>query len=73
MTHLNQKKDDMLIPKKGSLHAIVLDKLIESKDGVTYLDFIGTGVTEENIDQIMCDLRYGMFEAENDNELKLDA
>lgn len=62
----------MLMPKKGTLERLMLDKMITS-NGVTYLDFVGTGITEENIDQIAQNLRNGMFEAENDYELKEDA
>ena len=63
----------MLMPKQGTLERLVLEKLEASKSGVTCLDFVGTGVTEANIDQIVQNLRNGMFEAENDNELKVDA
>ena len=58
----------MLIPKTGTLERVMIEKLMINKDGVTYLDFVGTGITEENIDQIAKNLRNGMFEAENDNE-----
>ena len=52
----------------------MLDLLRASGDAdVTYLDFIGTGITEGNIDSVAQNLRNGMFEAENDNELKEDA
>lgn len=50
----------------------MLDKMMEI-GGVTFLDFVGTGITEENIDQIAQNLRNGMFEAENDSELRRDA
>lgn len=63
----------MLIPKAGTLERIVLDKLRENPGGVTFLDFVGTGVTEENIDQIVQNLRAGMFEADNDDEVKFDS
>ena len=63
----------MLMPKQGTLERLVLEKLEASTTGVTYLDFVGTGATEANIDQIVQNLRNGMFEAENDNELKVDA
>ena len=63
-----------LIPKKGTLERLFLDKLKSSGDeGVTYLDFLGTGITAINIDQIVENLRTGMFESENDSELKMDA
>ena len=68
----------MLIPVVGSLERIFLDRVIEFDDngkgrGVTYFDFIGTGITEENIDQVVENLRNNMFIAENDHELKEDA
>ena len=69
--------EELLIPKKGTLERVVVEKLaaasIAGKTGVTYLDFVGTGVTEENIDQLMQNLRTGMYEAENDHLLKGDA
>ncbi len=61
----------MLIPKEGTLERLLLEKAIDGP--VTYLDFVGTGITEENIDQIVQNLRNGMFEAENDFILKADA
>lgn len=68
----------MLIPIKGSLERIFLDRAIEydangKGRGVTYLDFVGTGITEENIDQVVNNLRNNMFIAENDHTIKVDA
>ncbi len=68
----------MLIPVAGTLERTFLDRAIELDDdgkgrGVTYLDFVGTGITEENIDQVVSNLRNCMFIAENDHELKEDA
>lgn len=68
----------MLIPIAGSLERIFLERIVELDNdgkgrGVTYLDFIGTGITEENIDQVAQNLRNNMFIAENDHELKVDA
>jgi hypothetical protein len=62
----------MLIPKDGTLERIVLDKL-KIGDPVSYLDFIGTGITDENIDQVINNLRNNMFIAENDHELEKDS
>jgi len=62
----------MLMPKKGTLERVLLDKMLDGSH-VSYLDFVGTGITEGNIDQIAQNLRNGMFEAENDYELKDDA
>ena len=68
----------MLIPIAGSLERIFLERIVELDNdgkgrGVTYLDFIGTGITEENIDQVAQNLRNNMFIAENDHELRVDA
>ena len=64
----------MMTPKRGTLERIVLEKLIEKAgEGVTHLDFAGTGVTEANLDQIMGNLQSGMFEAENDADVKKDS
>lgn len=63
----------MLIPKEGTLERLMLEKLADHEEGVTFMDFVGTGITEENIDKIAQNLRNGMFEAENDDELKADA
>ena len=68
----------MLTPIAGSLERIFLERIVELDNdgkgrGVTFLDFIGTGITEENIDQVAQNLRNNMFIAENDHELKVDA
>lgn len=65
----------MMMPKEGTLERLMLEKMLDCPEGVgvTFLDFVGTGITEENIDQIATNLRYGMYEAENDNQLKMDA
>lgn len=62
----------MLMPKQGTLERLMLDKMLTGVR-VTYFDFVGTGITKENIDQIAKNLRNGMFEAENDHQLKEDA
>lgn len=72
------KNEEMLIPIEGSLERIFLERAIEldengSGRGVTYLDFVGTGITEENIDQVVNNLRNGMYIAENDNLLQENA
>jgi hypothetical protein len=68
----------VLIPIAGSLERIFLERIVELDNdgkgrGVTFLDFIGTGITEENIDQVVQNLRNNMFIAENDHDLKADA
>lgn len=63
-----------MTPIKGSLERILFDKLIERGiEGVTASDFEGTGITEDNIDQLINNLRNGMYAAEEDNQLKVDA
>ena len=62
-----------MIPKEGTLERLMLEKLLSSEHGVTYLDFIGAGITEENIDQIANNLRNGMYESDDDDLLKEDA
>ena len=65
-----------LKPKPGSLEAIFIEKATEAAKngtGVTFLDFVGTGITEENIDQIVQNLRNGMYESDDDGSLKEDA
>lgn len=66
-----------ILPKQGSLERLMLDKMIEfkqqGKPGVTFLDFAGTGITEENIDQIATNLRYGIFETENDDLIRFNS
>jgi hypothetical protein len=62
----------LLWPINGTLERVMLDAMLYS-DGVTFLDLIGTGITEENIEQVVENLRTGMFIAENDNKLEHDA
>ncbi len=62
----------MLTPKQGTLERLLLDTMRE-KGEVTAFDFVGTGITEENIDQLVSNLRTGMFISENDCNLKVDA
>lgn len=62
-----------MMPKQGTLERIMLDKMANSTNGVTYLDFVGTGITEENIEQVAQNLENGMYAAENDDIRKADA
>ena len=64
---------EFLVPKVGSLERLMVEKMLEKPEGVTFFDFEGTGITEDNIDQIVQNLRTGMYEAENDDTLKEDA
>ena len=65
--------NDFLMPKEGTLERVMLNAMLDSKKGVSFLDFVGTGITEDNIDQVAQNLRNGMFDAENDDELRHDA
>jgi len=61
------------MPKRGTLERVMIEKMMSQTEGVTFLDFVGTGITEDNIDQIAQNLRNAMYEAEDDHELKEDA
>jgi hypothetical protein len=63
----------LLMPINGTLERVLLDAMLDKDEGVTFLDLIGTGITKENIEQVAENLRNGMFIAENDNKLELDA
>ena len=60
------------MPKEGTLERLMIDRMMESEVGVTYLDFVGTGITEDNIDQIAQNLRTGMYEMEDDELVRKD-
>jgi hypothetical protein len=63
--------NDML-PKQGTLERVFLDKLLEIEQ-VSFLDLVGTGITEANIEQIAENLRNGMYASEEDDQIKFDA
>jgi hypothetical protein len=63
---------DEVMPKEGTLERLMIDRMMESEVGVTYLDFVGTGITEDNIDQIAQNLRTGMYEMEDDELVRKD-
>lgn len=52
------------LPKTGTLERVVLEKLLQKPEGVTFLDFVGTDITEENLEQIITNLREGNYEEE---------
>ncbi len=61
-------------PKEGTIERIVLDKLLDSEDGCTYLDFDpALGITEDVMDEIIERLAHGIYESEDDDERKFDA
>lgn len=61
------------MPKEGTLERLMLDKMMDSESGVSFLDFVGTGITEDNTDQVAQNLRNGMYESEDEGSLKEDA
>lgn len=73
-TKFGKLSDEIPKPKKGTIERLFLEVIIKAGDkGVTYLDFVGTEITEDNIDQVVQNLRNGMFEAENDSEARMDS
>lgn len=61
-------------PKEGTIERIVLDKLLDSEDGCTYLDFDpALGITEEVMDDIIERLAHGIYESEDDHALKFNS
>lgn len=65
--------ENLLMPAAGTLERVLLEAMLKNENGVTFFDLEGTGITEQNIDQIANNLRNGMFIAENDDELRADA
>ena len=63
----------MSLPKKGTLERLFLDKLLVVNGGVSFLDFVGSDITKDNIEQVAKNLRNGMYESEYDNLIKKDA
>lgn len=61
-----------MIPKRGSLERVFLEALIQHPEGVTFLDLVGTGITEDNIEQVAQNLRTGMYESDFDELLRKD-
>jgi hypothetical protein len=63
------------LPKIGTLERVLLENLIQHPKGVTYLDFPEDSPLhdEEKLDEIVCNLRNCMYEAEDDNTLKFDS
>lgn len=53
---------------------IVLKKLVEvGNKGVTYLDFVNDGISQEELDEIIQKLQYGIYRTPYDNLIKFDA
>lgn len=64
---------NFIMPKKGTLERIFVDVAYALNRPVTFEDFIGTGITEENIDQVVQNLRNNMFESEDDHLIRKDS
>jgi hypothetical protein len=64
-------------PKVGTLEATVLAKLLALKgeDGICYMDFPENSELHDpqKLEQIISNLNNGMYEAEEDNLIKLDS
>jgi hypothetical protein len=63
------------LPKTGTPESVVLAKLIQKPEGITYLDFPEDNPlhNEEKLDEVICNLRNGMYESDNDDTLKFDS
>ncbi len=54
------------IPKLGTLERTMFDALLEKGNvGVTIFDLEGTGINEDNIDEIVENLKTGNFEPDS--------
>lgn len=62
-----------MIPAEGTLERILLEALLAHPEGVTFMDMVGTGITEDNIDQVIQNLQTGMYISEDDSGVHHDA
>jgi hypothetical protein len=61
-------------PNVGTLERAVLEKLTQLPGGVTFLDFPQElGMTDEKLEEVIGNLRTGMYPSEQDGELRLDS
>jgi hypothetical protein len=59
------------MPKEGTMERVVLLRLMESGEaGISFLDFKQEGIGAEALDQIIENLRTGMYAAEGDDQLE---
>lgn len=66
----------MLLPKIGTLEAVALAAMLESKDNTISCESFAEGHSLNNPDtlnQVMNNLRNGMYESDEDCSLKFDA
>ena len=63
------------LPKIGTLESIVLAKMLELPDGISCLNFTeGSELSNpEKLEEIVNNLRNGMFESDEDNQVKFDS
>lgn len=63
------------LPKMGTIERVILDKLMSSPNGATYLDFDpALGITEEVMESAIQRLQFGVFESEDGDEaIKFDS
>lgn len=64
-----------LLPKIGTLEAMALAALLVNEDGITHLDFPeGHPLNDEKkLHEVINNLINGMYESEQDSQLKFDA
>ena len=64
----------MILPRVGTIERVVLDKLLSSDNGVTFLDFDPSlGITDEVLEGVVERLRHGIFESDCDDEIIFNA
>ncbi len=61
------------MPKEGTLEHLFVMKMLEKPDGegVTHLDFIGTGINESNIGEVVNRLNTGFYESDDPEHMAL--
>ena len=62
-------------PKENSLEHVVLLKLLEAEEGICYLDFPENSElrNDEKLEEIVSNLRHGMYESDGDKKLAFDS
>jgi len=68
-----QKEVQRTMPKEGTLEHLFVMKMLEKPDGegVTHLDFIGTGINESNIGEVVNRLNTGFYESDDPEHMAL--
>lgn len=66
--------ESALLPKPSTIEAVVLNKLITTEGGITWVDFEDKyEMTDAKLKKIVTNLRNGMFESEEDSTLRFDS